>query len=272
MDRRPIGIFDSGLGGITAVRALTKMMPQEEIVYFGDTSRVPYGSRSRETIQKYTMQDIRFLLSKDVKMVVAACGTVSTNPPPEEELAALPVPYGNVIAPAVEAACRATRSGRIGVIATDASIQSGAYCRSIAKINPSIRAFGKACPLLVPLIENGYIDQENLVTRTVAMDYLRPLLAQQIDTLILGCTHYPIIKDLIQDLVGEDIVLIDTGEECARHVRDFLLAEGLQTDRQERGKCHFFVSDREQNFTDKAGIFLGSDITPDVEKIEIDNY
>lgn len=272
MDKRPIGIFDSGLGGLTTVRALKKMMPQEDIVYFGDTSRVPYGSRSRETIQKYALQDIRFLLSKDVKLVAAACGTVSTNPPAKEDLELLPVPYHNVIQPAVEAACRVTRNGRVGVIATDASIQSGAYCRSIRQIDAAIQVFGKACPLLVPLIENGYIEQDNLVTRTVAMDYLRPLLAERIDTLILGCTHYPIIRELIQDLVGETIVLIDTGEECARYIRDFLVQKQLQNDPSTRGTCRFYVSDREQNFSDKAGIFLGSDITADVEKIDIDQY
>lgn len=272
MDKRPIGIFDSGLGGLTTVRALKRMMPQEDIIYFGDTSRVPYGSRSRETIQKYAMQDIRFLLSNEVKLVVAACGTVSTNPPPREELELLPVPYHNVIQPAVEAACRATRNGRLGVIATDASIQSGAYCRSIGKIDAGIKAFGKACPLLVPLIENGYIEKDNLVTRTVVMDYLRPLLTEQIDTLILGCTHYPIIKELIQDLVGEDILLIDAGEECARYVQQFLLEHSLENETSFHGTCHFYVSDREQNFSDKAGIFLGSDITADVDKIDIDQY
>lgn len=272
MDNRPIGIFDSGLGGLTAVRALRGLMPQEDIVYFGDTSRVPYGSRSRETIQKYAMQDIRFLLSRDVKLVVAACGTVSTNPPEHAELDQLSVPYLNVIQPAVEAACRVTKSGKIGVIATDASIQSGAYNRNIQAINPAYQVFGKACPLLVPLIENGYIDKQNLVTRTVAMDYLRPLLAEHIDTLILGCTHYPIIKELIADLVGDHITLIDTGEECAKAIRAFLQKADALTAQTQHGNCHFYVSDREQNFADKANIFLGSDITPDVEKIEIDCY
>ncbi len=272
MDNRPVGIFDSGLGGITAVRALQRLMPNEQIVYFGDTSRVPYGTRSRETIQKYAMQDIRFLLSNDVKMIVAACGTVSTNPPPKELLGALPVPYTNVISPAVTAACAATKNGKIGVIATDASIQSHAYNNSIAAINPDFSVYSKASPLLVPLIENGYIDKQNPVTRMVAMDYLSPLLSEGIDTLILGCTHYPIIKSLLADLVGPDIRLIDTGEECAKAVQSYLLTNGLQSDSNTPKRPRFFVSDKEQNFTDKACIFLGSDITPDVKQIDIDRF
>ena len=178
MNSHAIGIFDSGLGGLTAVRELKKLLPHEHIIYFGDNARVPYGGRSRQTIRRYAEQDIRFLLSHEVKMLVAACGTVSSNPPPKEFLESLPVAYTNVLMPAVQAACRQTKNGRIGVIATAASIHSGAYERQIHRLHPEMTVIQKACPLFVPLIENGYIQRDNAVTIQVARDYLEPILAE----------------------------------------------------------------------------------------------
>ncbi|MGI5959638.1 MAG: glutamate racemase [Massiliimalia sp.] len=271
MDKRPIGVFDSGLGGITAVHQLKKLMPHEDIVYFGDTSRVPYGTRSRETIQKYTAQDIRFLLSKDVKMVLAACGTVSTNLS-QPLIDSLHVPFTGVLLPAAQAACAATSTGRIGVLATSASIKSGAYGKAIRNIIHNPKIIGKACPLFVPLIENGYVDRENPITTAIAREYLEPVMAEKVDTLILGCTHYPIIKALIGDLVGPDIRLIDPGKEAARSVQAFLTQSRMLNDQEGPGQCHYYVSDDVESFAQNAGVFLEESILGDVEKIDIDQY
>ena len=272
MDARPVGIFDSGLGGLTAVRELKKLLPHENIVYFGDNARVPYGGRSRETIQRYAEQDIRFLLSHEVKVVVAACGTVSTNPPPRAFFDTLPVEYTNVLIPAARSACEKTKNGKIGVIATAASIHSGAYERAIAAQNPELLVLGKACPLFVPLIENGYIARNNPVTLQVARDYLEPMLREGIDTLILGCTHYPIIKGLIADIVGPSVTLVDSGKECARFVKGYLTENGLLNTSDKPGEQQYYVSDKEQDFGGKAGIFLGEDISSHVKQVAIDRY
>lgn len=272
MDQRPIGIFDSGLGGLTAVRELKKLLPHEHIVYFGDNARVPYGSRSRETIQRYAEQNIRFLLSQNVKFIAAACGTVSTNPPSDRFLQQLPVEYSNVLLPAVRSACEKTKNGKIGIIATAASIHSGAYEREIRNINPAFQSFGVACPLFVPLIENGYIQRDNEVTLRVARDYLEPLLAQGIDTLILGCTHYPIIKGLLSDIVGTPVTMVDSGKECARHIKRYLIEHNLLNDSEQPGTQRFFVSDKGRGFKENASLFLGEDITTRVEQIAIDTF
>ncbi len=272
MNSHAIGIFDSGLGGLTAVRELKKLLPHEHIIYFGDNARVPYGGRSRQTIRRYAEQDIRFLLSHEVKMLVAACGTVSSNPPPKEFLESLPVAYTNVLMPAVQAACRQTKNGRIGVIATAASIHSGAYERQIHRLHPEMTVIQKACPLFVPLIENGYIQRDNAVTIQVARDYLEPILAEGIDTLILGCTHYPIIKGLLADIVGPSVTLVDSGKECARAVKQYLIENDLLNHSTLPGEQQYFVSDKDQDFGVKAGIFLGEDISSHVQEVAIDHY
>ncbi len=271
MDNRPIGVFDSGLGGITAVRELKKLMPQEDIIYFGDTSRVPYGTRSREIIQKYAIQDINFLKSHDVKMIVAACGTVSANLP-AAAVEELDVAFTGVLLPAAQAACAATKTNRIGVIATPATIRSSAYGKAIRNIIHSPVIIGKACPLFVPLIESGYIQRDNQVTRLVAEDYLRPVLAEKVDTLILGCTHYPIIEELIGDIAGEDVHLIDPGREAAKYVQAFLTNEHMLTRRERQGECYYYVSDDAAHFAENAGVFLQDDIADHVEQIDIDRY
>ena len=181
MDRRPIGIFDSGIGGLTAFKKVRQLMPKEDIIYFGDTSRVPYGGRSSDTIKQYAAQDIRFLLSHQVKMIVIACGTVSANLPPI--LQQLSVPYTGVLQPAVEAACRATKTKRIGILATAATIRSCAYEKAIFEILPDAMLVPKACPMFVPLVENGYIQKDCTVTRIIAQEYLAPLKEAGVDTL-----------------------------------------------------------------------------------------
>lgn len=271
MDRRAIGVFDSGIGGITAVQELRSRMPHENIVYFGDTSRVPYGTRSREVIQRYAAQDIRFLLSQDVKMIIAACGTVSSNPP-AELIRQLPVDYTGVLLPAAQAACAATKSRRIGVIATAASIRSGAYGKAIRGILHGPVIFGKACPLFVPLVENGYIDRENPVTRMVAEEYLAPLKQERIDTLILGCTHYPLIREIVADIMGPQVALINPSAEAAQYVQALLTNKGMLNDSTEEGSCRYFVSDEPSSFAETAQIFLGRDVSGQVEQIQIEQY
>ena len=270
MDNRPIGIFDSGIGGLTAFKKVRQLMPNEDIIYFGDTSRVPYGGRSSDTIKQYAAQDIRFLLSHQVKMIVIACGTVSANLPPI--LQQLSVPYTGVLQPAVEAACRATKTRRIGILATAATIRSCAYEKAIFEILPDAMLVPKACPMFVPLVENGYIQKDCTVTRMIAEEYLAPLKEAEVDTIILGCTHYPVIKELIGDLVGPDVTLIDSGKEAARYTQRYLEQNGLRTHRTQPGASHFFVSDTVDSFAATARIFLGKDVGRDASHIDINQY
>ncbi len=271
MDKRPIGVFDSGLGGLTVVKEIKKLLPQENIVYFGDTGRVPYGTRSKEIISGYACQDIRFLLSHDVKMVIAACGTVSAVLP-QKVVSALPLPFTGILLPAVQAACAASKNGRIGVIGTSATIKSGAYGRAIREIRPDAVVIGNACPLFVPLVENGYIQPDNLVTKLVAEDYLRVFEESEIDTLILGCTHFPIIAEVIRGILGDDITLINPGEETARYTAALLTEKHLLNAPNEDGNCRYFVSDAPENFSAYGGMFLGERISPNMEQISLDPF
>ena len=273
MDTRPIGVFDSGLGGLTTVRELRRIMPFEDIVYFGDTGRVPYGTRSREIIRKYAAQDIRFLLSKNVKMVVVACNTATAalagEPVP------LPVPMVEAIAPAVQAAARATRSGRISVIGTTATVRSGAYERAFQALDPEIAVFASACPLFVPLVENGFTGRSDPVARLVAEQYLEPVRAHGADTLILGCTHYPILRELISDLMGPDVTLIDSGAEAARAASAALEREGMENGSGRPGSCRCYVSDSAECFEHSARPILGEadGLSPaTAEQIDSESY
>ena len=270
MDNRPIGVFDSGLGGLSIVRELQKLLPGEDIVYFGDTGRVPYGTRSRQTIIKYAKQDVAFLRSKDVKMLIAACGTVSTNLP-EDYADTLDVPFCDILRPAVEAACRASGTGRIGVIATTASVKSGAYGRTIREIRPEAEIVENACPLFVPLVENGYIGRDNAVTRLVAERYLAPFRNGRVDTLILGCTHFPIISGIIGDLLDHRITLIDPGAEAAKRARALLTEKDLLNGGDPAGRSVFYVSDNPESFGEIASVFLGTRVTADVRLVDVDS-
>ncbi len=270
MDNRPIGVFDSGLGGLTAVKELLQILPQENIVYFGDTGRVPYGSRSRETIIKYTKQDAAFLKSNNVKMIIAACGTVSSVAGSVGEN--LGLPYTGVLKPTALAAARATKNNRVGIIGTTATIRSGSYRRELAEIDPEIEVFDRDCPLFVPLVENGFISESEEVTRLVAERYLVPLRESGIDTLILGCTHYPIIKPIISRVMGGGVTLVDSGRETALYCAALLKEKDLLCDRQSQGEGSFFVSDRVEGFAQTAEIFLGCDIKNDVSYVNIELY
>lgn len=270
MSNQPIGVFDSGLGGLTAVKQLRAIMPHENIIYFGDTGRVPYGNRSVETIKRYAAQDANFLLSHNVKMVIAACGTVSSTA--TELRDSLPVPYINVIAPTARAAVKATRNGRIGVIGTRATISTSAYKKEIERLDSSIEVFQKDCPLFVPLVEEGFFSTEDPIAMLTAERYLSVLKEKQVDTIILGCTHYPILKAVIGEYVGQDVRLIDSGKETALYAAEILSETNMLNTSSGEGSCEFFVSDRTEGFSEIASIFLRSNIGENVSRVDIHNY
>ena len=271
MDNRPIGVLDSGMGGLTAVRELLKVLPKEDIVYFGDTGRVPYGTRSAEIVTQYAMQDINFLLSQGVKMVIAACGTVTTTLPKGLSDQFL-FPYTGVLYPTVRAALKATRNGKIGVIATATTIRTGAYERELMRLNPAVRVFSKPCPLFVPLVENGYVDRENQVTRLVAEEYLAPLRKEGVDTLILGCTHYPLLKKMIGEYMGSGVALIDSGKVTAQAAAAALADLDLLNGRAAGGTAHYYVSDTPDDFAEQEMLFLGAYAGGPVDRIAIESY
>ena len=266
-DNRPIGVFDSGLGGLTVVRELIKAMPFENIVYFGDTGRVPYGTRSPETIFKYTKQDESFLLSQDVKMIVAACGTVSSVASQTGDL--LPVPFVEVVTHAAKKAAEITKNGRIGVIATSATIKSNSYKKHINSLMPSAEVYQNDCPLFVPLVEAGWVDRNDIVTIETAKRYLQPLKDVGVYVLIMGCTHYPVITDIIRDIMGEEVTLINTGEYTAKFTKELLDSNKMETDSNTHGICKYFVSDKTEVFSKTASILMGSDFCGDVSEVDI---
>lgn len=267
MDKRAIGIFDSGLGGLTAVKEIMELLPNENIIYFGDTGRVPYGTRSRETIIKYSRQDVKFLESFGVKMIVVACGTVSS--------VALPtlknecgIPIVGVVDAAVEAAIAASKNKKIGIIGTPGTIASGAYSNGIHKKMPEAETFSRACPLFVPLVENGHFDTE--VARLVTEEYLSEIKQMNVDTLILGCTHYPLLEKVIHQFMGESVTLINSGAEIAKRLEtDYpeILNKG-----NEKGEYHYYVSDDTENFEHLASLFLRCDVNGQVAKTDIEKY
>ena len=271
MDRRPIGVFDSGFGGLTAVRELARIMPEEDLIYFGDTGRVPYGGRSKDILVKYARQDVAFLRTFNPKAIVIACGTVSTTALDVLQ-AENDIPIFGVVGPAARAAAQVTRNGRVGLIGTKASIRSGAYERTLAKLRPRLEVTAQACPLLVPLVESGRFRPGDIVAETVAGEYLAPIRARGVDTLILGCTHYPLMKAVIGAYMGPDVNLVDVGEQCARWVKRQLELDGLRNQRPGAGRRRYFVSDSVQDFSDLASLFLGEDVHGGVEQIDITAY
>ena len=271
MDTRPIGVFDSGMGGLTAVRQMIRLLPGEDIVYFGDTGRVPYGGRSVETIVHYARQDVAFLRSFDLKAIVIACGTVSTTALHLLKLENA-IPILGVVQPAADAAAKATKSGNIGVIGTKATIRSGAYEASIRALLPAARLMAKACPLLVPLVEDGRVRRGDPVTERVVEEYLSPVRAAGVDTLVLGCTHYPLLRDVIADYMGAGVTLIDTGEEAARAAAELLLRQDRLNAADRAGVRRYYASDSAEDFAATASLYLGSDISGRVERVAIETY
>lgn len=268
MDNRPIGVFDSGLGGLTAVKELEQLLPRESIVYFGDTARVPYGARSRETIRRYARQDMAFLLSQGVKAVLAACGTVSSTARDIGE--SLSVPYFDVIAPTAQAAAAATKNGKIGVIGTSATVGSDAYRQALLRLDYRLEVFSQPCPLFVPLVENAFVSPQDEVTRLTAERYLAPLRERGVDVLILGCTHYPIIAPTISSVMGAGVTLINSGKEAAKALCRSLTKEGSLTE-QDLPSHSFFVTDTPENFTGVAELFLGHSVQGRTQRIDVDS-
>ncbi len=259
-----IGIFDSGLGGLTALKEIRALTPGEELIYFGDTGRVPYGGRSPLTITKYAMQDAAFLISKKVDAIVVACGTVSTIALSQLK-EKFDLPIVGVVEPSAKAAVETTKNGRIAVIGTAATIKSGAYEAAIRSISPKAEVITKACPLFVPLVESGFVERDCQITRLAVEHYLTEIADSGADTLILGCTHYPIIADIISD-VFPGISLINSGAEAAKE------AIRLLGKKEGNAPVHYYVSDDTSMFTASASLFLGGEINGSVEKININEY
>ena len=268
-DNRAIGIFDSGLGGLTVTREIIRLLPDENIVYFGDTGRVPYGTRSRETIKKYALQDERFLLSHDVKLIVAACGTVSSVASDTAEL--LPVPFVEVVSHSVKAAVNATKNKKKGILATSATINSGAHKKQILEILPDAVVTESAGTLLVPIVEEGWTERKDTVATETLKRYLEPMLKAQVDTLILGCTHFPVLSDTIADILGQGVTLINMGVSAAEAVKERLSATNGFNDGKTTPEHKFYVSDKTASFEKTADILLGDyDKNFDVEQVDIE--
>jgi len=268
MDQRPIGVFDSGVGGLTVVREIMDQLPNEEIIYFGDTARVPYGSKSKETVTKYSKQIIRFLLTKNIKAIIIACNTASSNSL-EEVQETFDIPIIGVVEPGAVMASRTTKNNRIGIIGTEATIRSKSYENAIKMHNKDIQTFSLSCPLFVPLAEEGLINNE--VTYLVAKKYLECFQEKQIDTLVLGCTHYPLHKDVIQEVTGLHVCLINPALEVAKNLKDLLISKDGLRDSLQSPRHAFYVSDNTTKFEQIAAMALKTSI-PHAQKIDIERY
>jgi glutamate racemase len=251
--RLPIGIFDSGVGGLTVVRQIHRMMPCEDVLYLGDTARVPYGTKSPTTVIRFACEDTRFLERQKVKAVVVACNTASAwSLPTLERNFSLPI-FGVVVPGAKEAVAK-TKLGRIGIIGTASTIRSQAYVKAIHSLKPDAQVFVQPCPLLVPLVEEGWI--RHAITVATLKEYLAPLLKEKIDVLILGCTHYPLLKPAIRQLIGPSIRMVDSAETCARDVQRQLVLQGLAAPGSQPGRIQPFVTDEAEHFDKLARRFL----------------
>lgn len=241
----PIGVFDSGIGGLTVAAALKNLLPSETIFYIGDTARVPYGGKSRKTVERYSIEIGGLLLAEQAKIIVVACNTASALAVPRMKQL-FNVPVQGVIAPGAAAAVRATKNGRIGVIGTRATVASGAYEHAIHALDPKLKVFSDPCPLLVPLIEEGLFDDP--ITDQVIARYLAPLLAENIDTLVLGCTHYPLARQAIGRAAGEKVTLVDSAENCALAVKELLESQTLAAPSDHLGKLDVALTDATEGF------------------------
>ena len=255
-DLRPIGVFDSGLGGLSVAKEIIRSLPNEDIIYFGDTGRVPYGTKGPDTIRRYAAEAEKFLLSKGVKMIVAACGTVSSVAPDTGK--DLPVPFVEVISHSVKEAVLKTKTGKIGVLATAATIKSGAHKKLILEALPDAEVTEVSGSLLVQLVEEGFTDKSDPLTIEAVKRYVAPFIENKVDTVILGCTHFPLIADAISSVLGESVVLINMGTATAAAVKDILSNKGLLN--ESGGNYRFFVSDKGAEFQKTASILLGEKI------------
>ncbi|MFH1827110.1 MAG: glutamate racemase [bacterium] len=267
MRDNPIGVFDSGIGGLTVTKEIVKRLPNESLIYLGDTARVPYGTRSKETITKFAIKLVEFLLKQDVKILVAACNTISsTCLDIIEQISSVPVI--GVIKPAVIEAVKSTKTNRIGIIGTRATIMSKFYESEIKKLNSEIEVFNQACPLFVPLAEEGMVNHE--ATKLIAKEYLTKLSDSKIDTLILGCTHYPILKNIIQEVIGSDVKLIDSAKPTTEILSSFLKENNLLSNGTEV-KYEFYVTDDPERVSKTASIFFNKGLSDKLKKVKIES-
>lgn len=266
MPWKAIGIFDSGVGGLTVLKEIVKALPQEDTIYFGDTARVPYGTKSPETVTRYSLEIASFLVKRDIKLLVVACNTASAASLDVLQKK-LPIPVIGVIEPGARRAVSVTRSGKIGVIGTAGTIRSSAYAKAIKRLNPEVEVITRACPLFVPLAEEGWVDNE--VARLTAHTYLDGLREHGVDTLVLGCTHYPLLKKVIGETVGDGVKLVDSAEETARTVAETLRAKEMTRPSSEEGNHHYYVTDIPAGFIRVGNRFLGGRLG-DVYQVNID--
>jgi glutamate racemase len=268
MDNRPIGVFDSGVGGLTVVKEIIRQLPNENIVYFGDSARVPYGTKTADTVTKYSSQNIRFLISKGVKAIIIACNTASALSLNKLKTQ-FDIPIIGVVLPGAVSAVSKTQSKNIGIIGTKATINSRAYEIAIKNIDKQINTFGIACPLFVPLVEEGWLDNE--ITYKTTEVYLNGFKGKNIDTLILGCTHYPLLKSTIGKVIGENITLVNPAFETAIETKNILTKNNLLRDEKERPIYKYYLSDTETNFAKVANICLNKNIK-EIQKVDIEQF
>ena len=273
-DNRPVGVFDSGIGGLTVLREIWKTVPEESTIYFGDNSRSPYGTKSRSTIIRYSLQNMKFLESKDVKMIVVACNTASAYAYEELKKRAN-VPVVEVVTPGADVACRATKNGKIGIIATKGTISTGVYKKAVEDRAQelgmkNIEIYQQACPLFVSLAEEGWWDKE--VTKLTAEEYLKPLKEAGVDTLVMACTHYPLLSKVIKEVMGDGVVLVNTGEATAQVVKELLGSEGTASEGNKSPVREFYTSDEPELFEQVAAPFLGEGLPSGTKHFTTDKY
>lgn len=266
INKNPIGIFDSGVGGLTVVKEVLNVLPKEDIVYFGDTARVPYGSKSKEAIYNFSCQIIRFLLEKNVKMIIIACNTVSSNCYEDLKNKFPNIPIIEVLNQGVERAIAITRNNKIGVIGTESTIKSNKYEESILKNLKNAKVYSKSCPLFVPIAEEGFLNDD--IAYAVSKRYLEEFNSYDIDTLILGCTHYPLLKESIKKVVGDKVNIINPALATALKAKQYLEENSLTNN--QGGKCEFFVSDKNDKFDFISSMILNKECV--AEKINIEKY
>jgi glutamate racemase len=262
---RPIGVFDSGIGGLTVLKEIIKEIPNEDTIYLGDTARVPYGIRSPETVTRYSLENTRFLFSKDIKLLVVACNTASSISL-DSIKKSIPAPVVGVIEPGAKAAVRTTRNKRIGIIGTEATIKSNSYAKSINEIDKNIEVCHLACSLFVPIVEEGWIEGE--IATMIAERYLKDIKDKGIDTLVLGCTHYPLLKGVISRVMGEEVILIDSAVEVAKEIKEILNAADSKRGQQGKPLREFYVTDSPERFVKVGERFLENNIEH-IEKISV---
>jgi len=270
MDNRAIGVFDSGLGGLTVFKEISRQLPGESLIYFGDSGRAPYGTKSRETVVKYTLQDVRFLMSHDIKMMVIACNTMSAYSY-ETVKKTVDIPIIEVIGSGAKAAVAQTKNKKVGVIGTNATINSGAYQKAIKELDSDISVVQKACPLFVPLVEEGKEWWDNEIAFNIAQKYLTGLRETGVDTLVLGCTHYPLLENVISRVMGGDVTLVSSATEVARVVKKLIYDNNIQSESDSPVEYRYYTSDSIEKFEPLCRTILDGEVNF-VRKVDIENY